>query len=599
MRIPSKDLESFARDIRDQCMSSRVDRTNRGTFFNNFATLGSSDPSVPAMYNKTYASLDDLESLLFSPISLRFHIGDPDVPNILNEAKGRAAAAKIRQRLRQSDADSTIPMAVRSGLVKGLGVTKQLWKDKLSVHLVEPEDFGVWRENHNKLDRDMEAFCHSMLITKHQFDRLVAGRPDQHELMRKSRSYVRETTGGLSDTGGSAMNIVVGGIRPFSAAGTQNQNSNLRGVVDWMSQPKPTVDPNVRAAMLELFEIYVWDDKREDWATFQLVGDDMLIYGRYAINNAFAHDPRTNISSPALKGCHPFNTFCPNPVPGYFWGMSEVTRLVLLQEAINARLVGINKLLRKQEDPAMKFTGVTGVNQQVMSKFNRAGGYWSDSNMNAKAERDNIQIPADLAAFLHEYERMFDDLMGLPPIAKGQGDSGVRSAEHAETLVRMFSPRFKDRALLVERDVEHFGALTLDISRAHDADKMIAWVPKGAAGVEAADDAATDEILIQPPAPGQLPVYFSFADLPDDLRLTVDSHSSSPAFAAEAKQLAFDLLKVGALSPSDLIDRVDVTDPDELIAGITRREIARAEAQKRAEEMKLLMHAQQHSGHKK
>ena len=55
MRIPSKDLESFARDIRDQCMSSRVDRTNRGTFFNNFATLGSSDPSVPAMYNKTYA----------------------------------------------------------------------------------------------------------------------------------------------------------------------------------------------------------------------------------------------------------------------------------------------------------------------------------------------------------------------------------------------------------------------------------------------------------------------------------------------------------------------------------------------------------------
>jgi hypothetical protein len=219
--------------------------------------------------------------------------------------------------------------------------------------------------------------------------------------------------------------------------------------------------------------------------------------------------------------------------------------------------------------------------------------------MNAKAERDNIQIPADLASFLHEYERMFDDIMGLPPIAKGQGDAGVRSAEHAETLVRMFSPRFKDRALLVERDVESFGANTLDISRAHDAEKMIAWVPGPAAGVEATDDAKTDEVLIQPPAPGQVPVYFSYADLPDELRLTVDSHSSSPAFAAEAKQLAFDLLKVGALSPADLIDRVDVTDPDELIAGITRREIARAEAQKKAEELKLLMHAQQHSGHKK
>ena len=579
-------------------MSSRVDRANRGTFFNNFATLGSSDPNMPAMYNKTYSSLDDLESLLFSPISLRFHIGDPDVPNILNEAKGRAAAAKLRQILRQADADSLIPMAVKSGLVKGLGITKQLYKDKHAVHLVEPEDFGVWRENHNKLDRDMEAFCHSMLITKHQFNRLIEGRSDEAELRRKSHSFIRETTGGVSDTGGSAMQIVTGGIRPFNASGAQNQ-SNTRGVVDWLSQPKPTVDPNVRAAMLEMFEIYVWDDKRDDWATFQLVGDNILIAGRYSISNAFAHDPRTNISSPMLKGVHPFNTFCPNPVPGYFWGCSEVTRLVLLQEAINARITGINKLLRKQEDPSMKFTGVSGVNQQVMSKFNRPGGYWSDGNMAAKAERDNIQIPQDLAGFLHEYERMFDDIMGLPPIAKGQGDAGVRSAEHAETLVRMFSPRFKDRALLVERDVESFGALTLDISRAHVADKMIAWAPAAAAGVEATDDAKTDEILMPPPAPGQVPVYFSFADLPESLKLTVDSHSSSPAFAAEAKQLAFDLLKIGAMSPSDLIERVDVTDPDELIAGVTRREIARAEAEKKAQEMKLLMHAQQHSGHKK
>ena len=48
---------------------------------------------------------------------------------------------------------------------------------------------------------------------------------------------------------------------------------------------------------------------------------------------------------------------------------------------------------------------------------------------------------------LHEYERMFDAVMGLPPIARGKGDTGVRSKSHADTLVRQFSPREHDDVL--------------------------------------------------------------------------------------------------------------------------------------------------------
>ena len=61
---------------------------------------------------------------------------------------------------------------------------------------------------------------------------------------------------------------------------------------------------------------------------------------------------------------------------------------------------------------------------------------------------------------------------------------------------------------------------------------------------------ATPEELkvLVPPAPGLVPVFFTFADLSDDVSLTVDSHSSSPAFSADAKALAFDLLKVGGLT---------------------------------------------------
>jgi hypothetical protein len=179
--------------------------------------------------------------------------------------------------------------------------------------------------------------------------------------------------------------------------------------------------------------------------------------------------------------------------------------------------------------------------------------------------------------------------MGLPPIAKGQGEQGVRSGAHADTLIRMFSPRFKDRALLVERDVEKFGALMLDLARAHIDQKMIAWVPKESAGYEDSSKEGEETVLI-PPAKGLVPVTFTFADLPDDVSLTVDSHSSSPAFSQDAKELAFSLQRIGAMSPAQLVDHVDVSDPDDLRANIMRREIARAEAAAKEQELKAQTH---------
>ena len=196
------------------------------------------------------------------------------------------------------------------------------------------------------------------------------------------------------------------------------------------------------------------------------------------------------------------------------------------------------------------------------------------------------QIPPDIWAGLQEYERMMDELEGIPPIARGQNPGGVRSAAHANSLIRQFSPRFKDRALLIERDVESLGALMLDLARAHDDHQMIAWVPKEAAG--AAAPVLQDQVLLVPPAEGLVPVPFTFAELDENATLTVDSHSSSPAFAEEAKGLAFDLLKIGAMDPSELLDHVDVGDPEDLRAGITRREIARAKQMKEMEALQVI-----------
>lgn len=595
MDIPrSKRLKQFVRDVANQCMSSRVNRTNRGVFYQNYVDTGSADPAVPAVYNKLFASIDDIESLLFSPVSLRFHIGDPDIPNIVNEAKGRAAAARIRNFYRQCDADSMLSQAVNCGLIKGAGIIKQGFAHKqMATWLVQPEDFGVLRENHPKLDENMGAFTHSMLITQSQFESLIHGRTDRADLMRKAKNYLRESAGGLTDTKGSAMNIVVGGLYPLQAAAQGGVNPT-RGLVDWMGTPKAQLDPMIEQSLMQLNETWVWDDQREDWATFQTIGDDMMIMGADMIQNALAFDPKTLTSAPCLKGVHPYSPFRPNPVPTYFWGASEVQRLIFLQEAINSRINGTNKMLRQQEDPTTRITGSSGVNQTAWSKYKKPGGYYVEGNPNAKIEKDRVEIPQDLWSSLHEYERMVDELMGLPPVAKGHGEKGVRSGNHADALIRMFSPRFKDRALLIERDVEHCGALTLDLARAHDAKKLVCWVPAEQAGVENVSSKEEMEMLI-PPAKGLVPVWFSFADLPDDVTLTVDEHSSSPAFSAAAEKLVWDMLKTGIMSPVDAVEHLDVTDPEALQAGIVRREIAKSEAVQQEQALKLKMH---HGGKK-
>ena len=583
MDIPRRKLEGFVRDTADQCFSSRAERINRGEFFQNYFTTGSSDVTSPALYNKVFASVDDLESLLYSPVSLRFHIGDPDAPNALNEAKCRAASAKLRTFARQSETDTMISDANRVGLVKGKGVIKQLFKrGSFSPSLIQPEDMGVLRENVTQLDENMEAFAHTMLITTHQFARLVSNHVDKADLMRKARRYVNPSTGSTRMKN-AAMPVSIGGLHPFQAASTVSA-SGLRGMVNWMAQPKPSLAPEVEQSLLELQEVWVWDDAREDWATFQIVGDDMLIMGKYQIINALAYDPQTKQSVAMLKGVHPFREFCANPVDDYFWGRSEISHLIGLQEAINARIAGINRLLRLQEDPTTKFVGSTGVNQTALARYRKPGGYWTDTNPNAKIEKDVVTIPQDLWGSLHEYERMFDDMMGLPPVAKGKGESGVRSNNHAQTLVRQFSPRFKDRALLTERSVEALGGLMLDLARAHDDRKLTAWVPQKEAGVEASEP----DPLTVAPATGLVEVKFRFADLPENVTLTIDSHSSSPAFSQDAKALAFDLLKVGAMSAAELVEHVDATDPDELQMGIMRREIARAEAEKQKAVLKAM-----------
>jgi hypothetical protein len=571
MHIPKSKLERFVRQLIEQCLVSQEERINRGLVYKNYFLLGAEQAKNAALYNKIWCYIDDLESLLYSPVSLKFNISAPNSPSLLNQAKGRSASSDMRVRTRTSNTDTTISEAVCWSLVKGKSFVKMQYKrGEFSPDLIQPELFGVFNENRTRLDEDMEAFVHSVYITQYQFNRLIWNHPDREALMKKARRYTKPgRDGAMSGADGAMKQVIVGGMYPYQPA-SQQTNQGARGIVDWMGGPSPILSPAVLDRMMRLDELWVWDDERQDWTTFQMVGDDMLIMGKYRLINSFAYNTESKESEPGLKGHHPFVEFCPNRLDGYFWGRSEIVNIAMLQEAVNSRINGINMMLRRQEDPSYKFTGSTGVNQNALARFKKPGGYFSDSSPNAKIEAEEPQISADLWNSLHEYERMFDEMAGTPPIAKGRGEPGVRGQGHAETLIRMFSPRFKDRALLVERDVESLGGLMLDLARAHIDRNLIAWVPAAAAGIEA-DPEASEDPFLEAPAPGLVPVKFQYGDLPDDMSLTVDSHSGSPAFAAEARALAFDLFKIGAMSPEEVVEHTDAPEPEQLIASIERK----------------------------
>ena len=199
-----------------------------------------------------------------------------------------------------------------------------------------------------------------------------------------------------------------------------------------------------------------------------------------------------------------------------FGGDLSFAMLRFLQKCINARVDGINQMLRRQEDPPKFFSGVQAIKQSAYSIMKKAGGYLTDSNPGAKATDLYPQLPDHIFESLHEFQAMFDRMAGFTATMSGRGDGGVRSKNHADALTKNASPRFKDRALMLERQIEAMGTLKLNMLKAHVAEPIQAWVPKKDAGIEG--EIPPTDWLEQPPVEGMVPVEFTFYDLPENTK---------------------------------------------------------------------------------
>jgi hypothetical protein len=207
------------------------------------------------------------------------------------------------------------------------------------------------------------------------------------------------------------------------------------------------------------------------------------------------------------------------------------------------------------------FSGFTSITEEQYFKIINEGGFLNDPNPNAKASKLVDPPPENYLEELQFLFGLFDEASGFTPIMSGQGESGVRAGVHAQTLVRTSSPRLIDQAARVERQLAQSGYLALRIMQAMDPSIYV-----------------TDDNKIE----------FTLHELPGDFQVQVDSHSASPAFAEDNRQLAIALARAGAIDAEDLIHMLHPPGAELLLSRLRQRQKKAAQMQQTQKQEELV-----------
>jgi len=224
--------------------------------------------------------------------------------------------------------------------------------------MVEPGSMGVLREDIPYSDRQ-EAIVQSYYITKSElYDRLYS-HPKREEIVKRVTSTQHERT----EVANGVQRIIMSQSNPTMYG---NVNLDLNG--------NPKYKATVAEDTVEMIELWVWNDETKDYQVVTKADPDVIIYDRPG-------------ESMFLKGELPFVQICPNPLYDYYWGASEVQRLVYLQQLRNKRMTEILDMLSKQVSPPTALIGFTGILDEKNFALNRAGGLLATDMPNAKVEK--------------------------------------------------------------------------------------------------------------------------------------------------------------------------------------------------------------------
>jgi len=521
MKIPKSAIErdEFFRDLIYKCEVSLNTRKVDYATLRNYYLFGNGPEEAPALYNKIFPHLDQLTSFLYSAETTRFSINLGASTPANEHQKVPVLTKALNDQWLNSNADQVFSTATTWSLVYGTTYIKLIMNNGIHPYMVEPGSMGVLREDITYTDRQ-EALIQKYYITKSELYSRLYSHPRREEIVQRVTSTQHERT----EVASGVERIILSQSNPTMYG---NVNLNLSGGNRYKAE--------VSEDTVEMTELWCWCDDSKDYRVVTKADPDIIIYDR----------PGEQLF---IKGELPFIQVCPNPLYDYYWGASEVQRLIYLQQLRNRRMTEILDILSKQVSPPTALIGFTGILDEKNFALNRAGGLLSTDMPNAKVEKLAPTMPPDLFTEIREVDAMFEEASGIGNVLSGKGEAGVRSAGHASQLARLGSSRTKKRALVIEDSLEKLATLYLKAMQLYDDTHF-----RDTAGHPFIAEQFTKNFTVK-----------------------VDAHSNSPIFMEDNRQLAFNLLKAGAIDKESLLDLIEPPMKEELKDRLKRMEEKKA-----------------------
>jgi hypothetical protein len=502
---PFNERYEFYVEVMGKCTATRDERLRLYTVWRNFFLFGAGPETTENVVNKIWSHLDQLTSLMYSGETTRFSIDLSPSASDLHKTQISPLIRSLNDDWHLANADIVFGIALKWAFVYGsMFVKLRVNQGQIEPHVVEPFDIGVLREDIHGLWRQ-EAFCHSYYMSRSQFvyEMEQIPHPRLNQILKEIVSVPRPSQVATTAT---LDKIVTSASQPLVVG---NVNFDLLSPNKY--QPKVTED------LLQMHELYVFDDEEKDFRIVTIAEPGVVVFER-PIKEVF------------IPGEQPIVQICPNPAHDYFWGYSEVDRLIPLQKMRNERMTQIKHLLNLQANPPSFGSGFQGTMDEIADTLDSPSGVVMADMPGAKLEKLTPEIPEDLYKEIRELDSMFEEMSGISNVMQGKGEMGVRSKGHAEQLARLGASRAKQRALIIEDSLEKIAMLFMQLKQAYDKSRL-----QTETGIQFVADQFTDKYIVK-----------------------VDAHSNSPIFMEDQRALAFDLFKNKVISRESLLDLLDV-----------------------------------------
>lgn len=542
-------LDYFA-NLKEKCLVSRTERIERYTGLRLYWLYGTDGGMVnddddtnngPPPNNKIWPHIDLLTSFMYAQDTTRFSVElgagvNKDFQNWVPKL-----SQYVNDEWHSSNTDIIVSLALAYSLVYGWTGIKPIWKmNGIQPGIIMPHNFGVLREDNFMLTKQ-EAYIHCYTMTTSQFENDYNFLPNFKDLAKRVQSRTQEM---VEQTTG-VDRIIMSGQDPLSGNGV--------GVVDWLTQVAMSYVPKVQENLIEMYELTVWDDELNDYRLITMADPGVPILDR----------PMKDVGG--LKNEVSCVGLCPNPDPGYFWGISEVERLMPLQTYRNKIMAQIDHLQEMEAHPPSTAVGFPGDLLELQYAMDTPGGFFNQPDApsggsSAKAERVQITTPQDLYVRLDRNDQMFEDMSGLQGVAQGKSETGVRSGGHAAQLAKLGASRARKRSLIVEDNLADIATLYLKLQKKYDKEIL------------SSDDGTK----------------FVADQFTDDFVVKVDAHSNSPIFVDDLQQLATLLLKLKVITRKRYLQLISIPMRSQLIADLEDI-IEPGEAKEAAQKEKLEM----------